>query len=232
MHLGSMLRARKSIYLENQYFASPVLADILAQRLAEDDGPEVVLVSAEHSPSYFDQMTMDQARVSLLRRLRAADKHGRFRAYYAHTPGGQAIIVHSKVAIIDDQLVRVGSANLNNRSGGFDTECDVAIEATGAEEQAAIAQFRARLIAHFLGTAPGEVDALVRDHGLVGALDLLTAAQARLIPLKPEGIGPIGALVAAYHLGDPLDASDSWRPLGRDRRIAREVARVGRAAGL
>ena len=231
MHLSSILRARRSIYLENQYFASPVLADALAQRLAEDDGPEVVLVSSEHSPSYFDQMTMDQSRVSLLRQLRAADRHGRFRAYYAHTPGGQAIIVHSKIAVMDDRLVRIGSANLNNRSGGFDTECDVAIEAKGPEDQAAIAQFRARLIAHFLGAAPGEVEVLTRERGLVGALDALTAGQARLIPLKPAGIGPLGALVAAYHLGDPLDASDSWRPFKRGRRIAREAERIALTAG-
>jgi phosphatidylserine/phosphatidylglycerophosphate/cardiolipin synthase-like enzyme len=231
MHLSSILRARRSIYLENQYFASPVIAEALAQRLAEADGPEVVLVSAEHSPSYFDQMTMDQARVSLLRRLRAADRFGRFRAYYPRTAEGGPIIVHSKVAVIDDRLVRIGSANLNNRSGGFDTECDVAIEARTPGEQAEIARFRARLIAHWLAAAPGEVDALVQARGLVEALDSLTEHTARLIPLKPVGVGPLGALIGAYHLGDPLDPLDSWRPLMRRRRTAREVERLASGAG-
>ena len=230
MHLTSILRARRSIYLENQYLASPVLAEALAERLAEAHGPEVVLVSAEHSPSYFDQMTMDQTRVSLLRRLRAADRHGRFRAYFPRTAQGGPIIVHSKVAVIDDRLVRIGSANLNNRSGGFDTECDVAIEARTAAEGAAIAQFRARLIAHWLAAAPGEVDALIQARGLVEALDALTANSLRLIPLRPVGVGPLGALIAAYHLGDPPDAADSWRPLMRRRRIAREVERLASGA--
>ena len=41
-----------------------------------------------------------------------------------------AVMVHSKVMIVDDRFLRVGSANLNNRSMGADTECDLAFEAT------------------------------------------------------------------------------------------------------
>ena len=32
---------------------------------------------------------------------------------------------------IDDTLLRIGSANINNRSMGFDTECDLSLEAAG-----------------------------------------------------------------------------------------------------
>ena len=39
------------------------------------------------------------------------------------------VMVHSKLMIVDDVLLHVGSANLNNRSIGLDTECDLAIEA-------------------------------------------------------------------------------------------------------
>ena len=42
-------------------------------------------------------------------------------------------MVHSKVMIVDDRLLRIGSANLNNRSMGTDTECDLAIEAQSAD---------------------------------------------------------------------------------------------------
>ena len=42
-------------------------------------------------------------------------------------------MVHSKVMIVDDRLLRVGSANLNNRSMGTDTECDLAIEARNGD---------------------------------------------------------------------------------------------------
>lgn len=225
LHLSCIRGARRSIYLENQYFTSPVIGEALAARLAEPDGPEVVLVSTEHSPSYFDQLTMDRTRADLLRRLWAADFHGRFRACFPRTPAGQTIIVHSKLAVIDDRLARIGSANLNNRSSGFDTECDAAVEASTAGEQAAIARFRARLLSHFAGVAPADVETMTVEKGLAGATDVLTrSSNGRLTPLAPVPMGPVASLVAAYHLGDPMDAGDSWRPLRRRKRLEGEAA--------
>ena len=92
----------------------------MAERLFEPDGPEVVTIGPARSPSYFDQMTMDSARTAAINRLRGVDIHHRFSAFSAHTPNGGPIIVHSKVTIIDDRLLRIGSANLNNRSFGVD----------------------------------------------------------------------------------------------------------------
>jgi phosphatidylserine/phosphatidylglycerophosphate/cardiolipin synthase-like enzyme len=224
LHLSCIRAAKRSIYLENQYFTSPVIGEALAARLAEPDGPEIVLVSTEHSPSYFDQMTMDRTRSDLLRRLWAADFHGRFRAYFPRTRAGETVLVHSKTTIIDDRLARIGSANLNNRSSGFDTECDAAVEARTAADQAAIARFRARLLGHFAGAAPADVEVMIAERGLAGAADELARSSAgRLSPMAPAPMGPLASLIAAYHLGDPLDASDSWRPLLRRRRLEGEA---------
>ena len=44
-------------------------------------------------------------------------------------------MIHSKVMVIDDKLLRIGSANINNRSMGTDTECDLTIEASSASER-------------------------------------------------------------------------------------------------
>ncbi|MFN4069862.1 MAG: phospholipase, partial [Brevundimonas aurantiaca] len=68
LHLESIRRAKRLIYLENQYFTSPVIAAALAERLAEVDGPEVVVVSTGKSPSWFDSITMDTARAEVLYR--------------------------------------------------------------------------------------------------------------------------------------------------------------------
>ena len=224
LHLAAIRSAKRSIYLENQYFTSPVIGEALAARLAEPDGPEVVLVTTEHSPSYFDQMTMDRTRADLLRRLWAADLHDRFRAYFPRTPAGRTIIVHSKVAIIDERIVRIGSANLNNRSSGFDTECDAVLEARTEAEAGAIARFRARLVGHFVGHAPADVEVMTAQRGLAATIDFLArASQGRLSPLAPVPMGPLASVIADYHLGDPLDASDSWRPLMRKRRLESEA---------
>ena len=230
LHLASIRSARRSIYLENQYFTSPSIGEALAARLAEPDGPDVVLVTTEHSPSYFDRLTMDRTRADLLRRLWAADLHDRFRAYYPRTPAERTIIVHSKIAIIDDRIVRIGSANLNNRSGGFDTECDAVIEARRPEDTAAIARFRARLLGHFVGEAPAEVEMMTARRGLAATIDALArSSKGRLSPLSPVPMGPLASLIADYHLGDPLDASDSWRPLLRKKRLEGEAAHQAQA---
>jgi phosphatidylserine/phosphatidylglycerophosphate/cardiolipin synthase-like enzyme len=233
LHLAAIRGARRSIYLENQYFTSPVIGEALAARLAEPEGPQVVLVSTEHSPSYFDQLTMDRTRSDLLRRLWAADLYGRFRAFFPRTSAGQTIIVHSKVAVIDERLVRIGSANLNNRSAGFDTECDAAIEARSPIEEGAIARFRARLLGHFAHVPEAEVELMIAGHGLAGAADALARSSCgRLVRMEPLPMGPLASLVAAYHLGDPMDPSDSWRPWRRRRRLRREAAAVMGSAPL
>jgi phosphatidylserine/phosphatidylglycerophosphate/cardiolipin synthase-like enzyme len=227
--LACIAEARTTIYLENQYFTSPVVTEALAARLAEPDGPEVVLVSTGHAPSWFDHLTMDRARGAMIWRLRAADIFGRFRAYWPRTRGGETIIVHSKVSVFDDRVARVGSANLNNRSGGFDTECELAVECDDPEARLQIAAFRDRLVGHFMGcTGDAVAKARAQHGGLVGAIDALNRA-GRLQSIEPPEVTGVGEFVARYHLGDPQDTRDAWRPNRRRERLyaaAREAARV------
>jgi phosphatidylserine/phosphatidylglycerophosphate/cardiolipin synthase-like enzyme len=235
--LASIAAAKQTIYLENQYFTSPVITEALAARLAEPDGPQVVLVSTGQAPSWFDQLTMDRARGAMIWRLRSADVFGRFRAFWPATRGGETIIVHSKVTVIDDRIARVGSANLNNRSGGFDTELEISVECDDDRARRVIAAFRDRLVGHFLaqtGDAVGK--ACARFDGLVGAIDSLNR-EGRLQPIEPPRSTALGDFITRYHLGDPQDPRDAWRPhrrrerLYRAARIAtRQVERAARRA--
>jgi len=239
LHLASIAAARTLIYMENQYFASPIMAEALAARLEREDGPEIVLVSTQHSPSWFDQMTMDRTRLLFLKRLREADRYGRLTAVCPVTPNGRSIIVHSKLSIIDDQLVRIGSANLNNRSTGFDTECDLAIEADDDAARAAIAAFRADLVGHWIAQ-PGE--ALAAAAAAQGSLALAIKAlddgvSPRLLPIEPKPIGRFASFIATYHIGDPAGPKDSWAPWMRRwelrkqlRRLSVELKRAGQEA--
>jgi phosphatidylserine/phosphatidylglycerophosphate/cardiolipin synthase-like enzyme len=226
LHLDAIRSARRRIYLENQYFTSVPIGEALAERLAEPDGPEVVLISSRHSPSYFDQMTMDRTRSRLVERLKAADRYGRFRAYCPHTDHGHPIVVHSKVSIIDDRLLRVGSANLNHRSAGFDTECDLVLDASDAASAAAVRAFQARLIGHFLGLGAPAVEAAIAEAGgLIGAIEALDVGRhARLKPMEPVLMGPLARIVSAYHLGDPVSPRDSFKPLLRRRLLEPSVS--------
>ena len=170
LNLAAIAAARHVIYLENQYLASRDLADAIAERLREPDGPEIVIVMPRSSESRLEQQAMDSARYRLLEILWAADDHERLGVYWPVTDGGTPIYVHSKVLVVDDRLVRVGSSNLNNRSMGFDSECDLAVEAdpTAPEHdavRATITSVRHRLIAEHLDVSIGEFERVMDERG-------------------------------------------------------------------
>lgn len=154
LNLAAIAAARNVIYLENQYLAARSLAEALAARLREPDGPEVVIVLPRSSESRLEQQSMDSARERLIRLLWDADEHGRLGIYWPAVKGGTSVYVHAKVLVVDDRLLRIGSSNLNNRSLGFDSECDVALEASPADRddvRGLIVAFRDGLVAEHLG---------------------------------------------------------------------------------
>ena len=230
LHIDAIASAKRCIYMENQYFTAPAIAHALAQRLQERDGPEVVLISAEHSPSYFDQMTMDKTRSVFIQAVQQGDKYKRFQIYSPVTTLGRTMIVHAKLSIIDDTLLRVGSSNINNRSMGFDTECDLSICAEGADQdsnRAAIEAAKVRLLAHWLGCEDALVASAIRSEGSVcaGLESLRTRGYCRLRPIPAEPLRPLASFVATFHLGDPIGPSDSWRPWRRKKEMKKDEAR-------
>jgi phosphatidylserine/phosphatidylglycerophosphate/cardiolipin synthase-like enzyme len=126
--LAVIAAARRSVYIESQYFANRRIAEAIAERLREPDGPEFVVVNPETAEGWLQEKAMGTARAKLLALVREADVHGRFQLYVPVTEGRRPIYVHAKVTVVDDRLLRIGSSNLNNRSMGMDTECDVSIE--------------------------------------------------------------------------------------------------------
>ena len=228
LYLEMIRRARRLIYMENQYFTSPVIAAALAERLAEADGPEVVLISTAGSPSWFDRMTMDTARSEVLFRLESADTHGRFSAFAPVTAEGARIIVHAKVAVIDDQVLRIGSTNLNNRSLGLDTECDVAVEPGTEAGRATIARFRHHSIGHFIGVTAEEFAAAEAVMGATGAA-IRQFDTGRMRPLGAAPPSVVERFIAEWQLGDPSSSDDAWRPWRRRNPSQRTVP--GRLSG-
>ena len=230
LHVASIKAAKSLIYMENQYFTSPLIAEALAVRLREADGPEVLLISTEHSPSYFDQATMDKTRFDFVSHLQAADAHGRFRAYSPVTTLGRTIIVHAKLTLVDDAVLRIGSANINNRSMGFDSECDLVLETRDEAQGRRLAELRLGLVAHWLGCDEAVVrEALDRaQRRWCPALDALREhGYARLRPITPGAMNVVSGLVAKHHIGDPVAASDAWRPWSRRRALRGRLADAG-----
>ena len=169
LNLAAIAAARHTIYLENQYLAARRIVDALTARLREDDGPEIVIVVPRRGKNPLERGTMDGARHRLIQVLWAADDHHRLGVYWPVNEAGTPIYVHSKVMVIDDRLLRIGSSNLNNRSMGFDSECDVAIEAepTGSEHdelRIQITSVRDQLVSEHLGVSVDEFATAVQEH--------------------------------------------------------------------
>jgi len=77
-------------------------------------------------------------------------------------------MVHSKLMIVDDDFLTVGSANLNRRSMSVDTEANLAIEADTAPDRQTIASLRDRLLGEHLGIEPEAVPDAIRAAGSLG----------------------------------------------------------------
>jgi phospholipase D1/2 len=209
LYLDLIAAARHHIYLENQYFTAKTLGDALAARLREPHGPEVIVVLRLASSGWLEAQTMAALRSLLLRKLREADRYGRLHACYPDTAGvsnEQCCDVHTKLMIVDDEWLRVGSANFANRSMGLDTECDLVIEARGDPlTRAAITSARDGLLAEHLGVPVQRVRAVMQATRSLGAvIGSLTKSSGRTLRHFERLDEPSAAMVAlASGVADP-----------------------------
>lgn len=204
--------AESSIYIENQYLTSHMIGSALKRSLRQQQGPEIVLVQPKHCPGWLEQETMGALRQSLLERLYAADEHQRLRVCYPERKGleSEVIIVHSKVLVVDQALLTVGSANLSNRSMGFDTECNLALAADNQRGiSVAIAGFRNRLLAEHLGTRPETVaEALETCGSLIATIEILGGAKRSLKQLPRAENAVLLEALSASAIVDPEQPAD------------------------
>jgi phosphatidylserine/phosphatidylglycerophosphate/cardiolipin synthase-like enzyme/uncharacterized membrane protein YdjX (TVP38/TMEM64 family) len=206
LYLDMIAAARRHIFIENQYFTAQALGEALAARLAEPEGPEVIVVLRLLSHGWLEELTMQNLRRNLIDRLQKADRAGRLHVYYPFIDGleeGTCIDVHSKVMIVDDEWLRIGSANLSNRSMGFDSECDLTLEAGGrAEVVREIRAFRERLLAEHVGVPPGRMSREIAAQGsLAAAIERLGSPGRALKRLENSTVPE--AVVSLAGLADP-----------------------------
>jgi phospholipase D1/2 len=183
LNLDMLRAAKRLIYIEQQYYTITAINELLCEHLQRADGPEIVIVMNDISSGWIEQKAMFGNRDSLFTLLRRADRYERLRAVtpVCRTNPLVKIKVHSKVTIVDDCFMRIGSSNFNHRSLGFDTECDIALGGN-PELQDSIRAFTHRLLAEHLGTYPRRVRRAIRRHGsVIRAIDALNVGKRRLL---------------------------------------------------
>ena len=225
LFLEQIARAKRFIYAESQYFASRSIAEAIAEKMSEPEPPEIILINPVSAEGWLEQTAMDGARVRLLHAIGEKDTGNRFRLYTPLTSGGSAIYVHAKLMIVDDEILRVGSANMNNRSMGLDSECDVFIDAArpgNGHVIPAIARLRHKLLAEHCGVPTVEMEALLDQYNSMA--EAIQAAQSRGKRLAPFTLRPLTdaeKTVADNALFDPERPEELFEPFSRRRGLFR-----------
>ncbi|MDQ2081086.1 phospholipase D-like domain-containing protein [Xanthobacteraceae bacterium Astr-EGSB] len=199
--------ARHSIYIKAQYFTSSKVRQFLSRTLAATHGPEVVILVRKSSPGKLERVVMGANRDRVMRHIRRADRHNRLRFYYPVVAGKERaceVLVHSKLVIIDDRILRIGSSNLNNRSMGLDTECDLVIEAFDSQQRHAISELRDRLLAEHLAVSVDRISAAIAENGsLIRGIEQCNRNDRGLRPFAETDLdGPVEPIFGT-HILDP-----------------------------
>jgi phosphatidylserine/phosphatidylglycerophosphate/cardiolipin synthase-like enzyme len=121
-------RARRLIYIEDQYLWSADIAGVIGRALAAQPELRVVVVVPRY-PDEDGRISGPANRLGQLVAVRHLQKVGgdRFTAYDLENEDGWPIYVHAKVCIVDDVWMTIGSDNLNRRSWTHDSELSCAV---------------------------------------------------------------------------------------------------------
>ncbi|WP_083747342.1 VTT domain-containing protein [Pseudoroseomonas deserti] len=206
--------AERHLYVENQFLTHLGLAQKLAERLQENPALEVVVLGPRTHHTWLEHRTMLAGRIRFMALLRAAGVADRVRLLYPEVGAKRGpqkgpvadVMVHAKVMIVDDRCLRIGSANLCNRSMGTDSECDLAIEATDDRTRAGIARIRDRFLAEHLDATPEEVARAMAGGSLFAAIDKLSGRARRLMPIEDGELAEGEGLPQIEAVADPARA--------------------------
>jgi phosphatidylserine/phosphatidylglycerophosphate/cardiolipin synthase-like enzyme len=241
-HRKAIARARKLIYVEDQYLWSESWSDAVADALREHADLRVIVVVPRYAErSGFSGNAENIGRDRVIKKLRAAGGE-RVAFYDLENREGTPVYVHAKVCVIDDVWLEVGSDNLNRRSWTHDSELSCAVldttyddreprDPAGLGDRARVLPRNARLQLwrEHLGRDEGDVADLLDP---VTAFEAWRAAAAALDAWHEGGRhGPRPAGRARVHRPERVPRGQRWMceivhglfvdPDGRPRRLRR-----------
>jgi phospholipase D1/2 len=176
LHLAAIARAERLIYAETQYMSSHKITSALVERMRAETRPklEIVLILNMRGETLKEQAAVGLAQaqnIDLLRRV--AKETGHQLGMYCSLPDCDApetqertTYIHSKLMIVDDRFLTVGSANLTNRSLALDSELNLSVETEDAHDKLgrSLRALRTNLLSeHTGGAVVDKVEGLVAD---------------------------------------------------------------------
>jgi phospholipase D1/2 len=221
MSVRAIERAEHLIYVETQYLTAHCIVDALLRRMrsASRGALEIVLMLPRCTEGALERAAIAAPQALALRVLgQAAAARGHAVAAFCSCalptrdrPDDDTPVtyIHSKLAMIDDVFLTIGSANMTNRSMRLDSELNLAWVAEGPAERQSLRKLRASLLAEHTGLSDeAAMSLLERGHRVMPRLvQLANMSESRLIghtssSLRDE-LGPLDEILV--ELGDPTD---------------------------
>jgi hypothetical protein len=201
------------IYVETQYFTSRSVAKVLFDRMRDAALPtlDIVVFLPHGADTPMEKLALEDTQEGVLLALLAcASETGHaLRLLYPasrNADGSETpTFIHSKILIVDDRLLMVGSPNFTERSVALDTELAVTWECSGEEDGlgGCIRAIRTKLLAEHSGVEASE---FVMKTGLCSKLDaLIERGDTRHGQREVGAAGPLGPIFA--EIFDPGDTA-------------------------
>jgi phospholipase D1/2 len=207
MLLDEIAQAENFVYIENQFLTVEKIARALNERLRQKTGMRVLIISCDVPKGVMEAKAMWTGRVIFNDILKAGGVAAR--AVIAHPVSRvrgveEPVRIHSKLMIVDDRFLHVGSANINNRSFGFDTECDLVIEGRDPATRTRIAALRNDLIREHTGQKIEKIsESILRGKDVDFFLNYLTTSRQHLRKIDDEHFRHERFAKAARLVADP-----------------------------
>ena len=124
----ALSRARRLIYVEDQYLWSTEVANLFAAALREQPDLHVIAVVPRH-PDVDGSLSLSPNMIGRQQALEVCMRADpdRVHVYDLENHEGTPVYVHAKVCVIDDVWASVGSDNFNRRSWTHDSELSCAV---------------------------------------------------------------------------------------------------------
>lgn len=183
---NAVRNAKNYIYVEDQYFRVPMLDDVILQRMKEVPDLKLVVVTMDIGRT---DMACAQSRIAYGRYKAAFPDRSFFlqlRAFDGAGDPAQAFVdmdTHSKMLIVDDVFMSVGSCNKNNRGIVYEGELNVALA-----DEAFVTDARKRILANILGSS-GDL-----PEDWIGALAAQAAANDQIYGQWTQNNGAASSL--------------------------------------
>lgn len=165
LYLDMIAKAEHFIYMENQFFTYQKIAKAVNKRLKERPELQVLMLSCWEPDGIMERKSMWYGRVLFRDIVEAGGVADRVVLAYPISREKtlqKPVRIHSKLMIVDDQYLRVGSSNINNRSMSLDSECDLVIAGHDTASRTKIRAIRNDLIREHTGREVADIEKFIQ----------------------------------------------------------------------